>query len=78
MKVLLFTHEQDIDGIGCAILARKAFTDVNYIPCKTFAITSEVSNNVLGILSFNFVETFSPAEVYPKSPFVKDLTQEKY
>ena len=28
MKVLLFTHSQDIDGMGCALLANKAFKDI--------------------------------------------------
>ena len=27
MKVLLFTHEQDIDGMGCALLAKELFGD---------------------------------------------------
>ena len=40
MKVLLFTHEQDIDGIGSAILGRIAFSDFCYVPCKTFEIDS--------------------------------------
>ena len=40
MKVLLFTHEQDIDGIGSAILGKIAFSDFCYVPCKTFEIDS--------------------------------------
>ncbi len=42
MKVLLFTHKQDIDGMGCAILARIAFKDLEIVPCKTFEITTKV------------------------------------
>ncbi len=42
MKVLLFTHSQDIDGAGCAVLATEAFSDVKIIPTKTFDITSNV------------------------------------
>jgi len=38
MKVLLFTHEQDIDGIGSVILGREAFGELDYVPCKTFEI----------------------------------------
>lgn len=38
MKVLLFTHEQDIDGMGSAILGKLAFKDFTYVPCKTFEI----------------------------------------
>ena len=38
MKVLLFTHEQDIDGIGSAVLGSLAFKNFHYVPCKTFEI----------------------------------------
>ena len=30
MKVLLFTHMSDIDGMGNAVLAKLAFENVNY------------------------------------------------
>lgn len=30
MKVLLFTHEQDIDGMGNIILAKQASTNLDY------------------------------------------------
>lgn len=42
MKILLFTHEQDIDGMGNVILAEQAFSQLDYVPCKTFEITSKV------------------------------------
>ncbi len=42
MKVLLFTHSQDIDGIGCAILAKAAFGEYTLVPTKTFDITKNV------------------------------------
>lgn len=40
MKVLLFTHEQDIDGMGSVILGNLVFKDFHYVPCKTFEIDS--------------------------------------
>lgn len=45
MKVLLFTHSQDIDGIGCIAIAKEAFSrdELTYVPCKTFDITSKVN-----------------------------------
>lgn len=46
MKVLLFTHEQDIDGMGCVIIGKEAFKDLVYIPCKTFEITDKVNEYV--------------------------------
>ena len=40
MKVLLFTHEQDIDGMGSVIIGNEAFEELDYVPCKTFEIDS--------------------------------------
>ncbi len=42
MKVLLFTHSQDIDGMGCAVLGHYAFSEITVVPTKTFEITSNV------------------------------------
>lgn len=43
MKVLLFTHKNDIDGMGNVILARLAFNDVSYELCGTFDLTEAVN-----------------------------------
>ena len=42
MKVLLFTHKNDIDGMGNAILAQLAFEKVDYVLCGTFDLTQSV------------------------------------
>ena len=42
MKVLLFTHKNDIDGMGNAILAQLAFEQVDYELCGTFDLTESV------------------------------------
>ena len=44
MKVLLFTHKNDIDGIGNVILSKLAFTNIDYIPCETFALKQKVKD----------------------------------
>lgn len=43
MKVLLFTHKNDIDGMGNAVLAKLAFDEVDYVLCGTFDLTKNVS-----------------------------------
>lgn len=43
MKILLFTHKSDIDGMGNAVLAKLAFKEVNYVLCETFNLQKEVS-----------------------------------
>ena len=30
MKIFLFTHSQDIDGLGCCFLAKQAFNNVEF------------------------------------------------
>ena len=44
MKVLLFTHKNDIDGMGNVILAQLAFKEVDYVLCGTFDLTKSVEN----------------------------------
>ena len=36
MKALVFTHKNDIDGMGNAVLAKLAYKNVDYILCGTF------------------------------------------
>ncbi len=43
MNVLLFTHKSDIDGMGNAVLAKLAFSDVDYVLCETFNLQNEIS-----------------------------------
>ena len=43
MKVLLFTHKNDIDGIGNVVLSKLAFDEVDYELCGTFDLVDAVS-----------------------------------
>ena len=43
MKVLIFTHRSDIDGMGGAVLAKLAFSKVDYVLCETFNLQDEIS-----------------------------------
>ena len=43
MKVLLFTHKSDIDGMGNAVLAKLAFDEVEYVLCETFNLQNEIN-----------------------------------
>ncbi len=43
MKVLIFTHKSDIDGMGGAILAKLAFESVDYVLCETFNLQNEIT-----------------------------------
>ena len=43
MKILLFTHKNDIDGMGSVVLSKLAFNSVDYILCETFDLNYKVS-----------------------------------
>lgn len=42
MKILLFTHEQDIDGLGSACLAEVANLEYDLVLCKTFELDEKI------------------------------------
>ncbi len=42
MKILLFTHKSDIDGMGNVILTKLAFDEVDYVLCETFNLQEEI------------------------------------
>lgn len=42
MKVLIFSHKSDIDGMGGVILAKLAFKEVDYVLCETFNLKEEI------------------------------------
>ena len=46
MKVLLFTHEQDIDGMGSIIIAKQIFKEFDYVTCKSGEINQKVEETI--------------------------------
>lgn len=46
MKVLLFTHEQDIDGLGCAVLADNSSIEYKLVLCKTFELDEKIKGEL--------------------------------
>ena len=44
MKVLLFTHKNDIDGMGNAVLGKLAYKNLDYELCGTFELTEKVES----------------------------------
>lgn len=58
MKVLLFTHEQDIDGMGNAILGKLAFEKFDFITCKTFEINKKVQETIANGSIYNYDKVF--------------------
>ena len=42
MKVLVFSHKSDIDGMGGIVLANLSFDEVDYVLCETFNLQEEI------------------------------------
>ncbi len=62
MKVLLFTHIADIDGMGSAILAKTLFEQVDVVYCNTFDLAKNINENLKRIKDYDevFVTDLSP------------------
>lgn len=43
MKILIFTHKSDIDGMGGVVLSKVAFNYVDYVLCETFELENEIN-----------------------------------
>ena len=46
MKVLLFTHGSDIDGMGSIIISKNFFDDVNYHFCERNDLDNQIINSI--------------------------------
>lgn len=75
MKVLLFTHEQDIDGMGSIIIGKQAFEEFDYITCKTFEVNEKVNktieNNSIYKYDFIFV-----TDICIKEPLLGEIAHD--
>ena len=58
MKILLFTHKNDIDGIGNAILAKLTFNSVEYILCGTFDLKQKVNEFITNKKIYEYEKIF--------------------
>lgn len=58
MKVLLFTHKSDIDGMGNAVLAKLPFDEVDYVLCETFNLQNEVAKYYGGGSIYGYDKVF--------------------
>ena len=66
MNALMFTHGSDIDGLGCAVLMQKAFSNSRYIPCEH----NNVNENFLKLLESGDVHNYDKI-------FITDITLSK-
>jgi uncharacterized protein len=55
MKVLLFTHEADIDGVNCVVLAKLAFDDVEYVLCDYKKHKEEIRKRMIDFDRYDYI-----------------------
>lgn len=76
MKILLFTHEQDIDGMGSIIIASQAFSSFDYITCQTFEVNQKVKETIDNgkIYDYDFIYV---TDICIKEPLLKQISNDK-
>lgn len=77
MKVLLFTHEQDIDGMGNVILCKKAFDDFDYITCKTFEVNAKVQATIDDKSIYTY-DAIYVTDICIKEPLLSFINNDEY
>lgn len=74
MKILLFTHSQDIDGIGCALLASIVFDNPTIVPTKTFDINKNVNEYIKTGKIYNYDKIYV-TDLCIKEPLLKEINE---
>ncbi len=58
MRVKLFSHGADPDGLGCVILAKLIFSNVDFTLCKDPQELNEYYNNLFFLMSIKIMIKF--------------------
>lgn len=76
MKILLFTHEQDIDGMGSIIIGKQLFKDFDYVTCKTFEVNQKVSETISNgsIYNYDFIYV---TDICIKEPLLTQINSDE-
>lgn len=76
MKVLLFTHKSDIDGMGSVVLSKLAFKKVEYVLCETFNLDNEIEKyfNLGTIYSYDKIFI---TDLYPKKNTMNKIEKDE-
>lgn len=76
MKILLFTHEQDIDGMGSIIICKQTFEDFYYITCKTFEVNQKVNETIINgsIYNYDFIYV---TDICIKEPLLTQINRDE-
>lgn len=58
MKILLFTHKSDIDGIGNIILAKLAFDNIDYVLCDANSLKKMINEYLVNEKIYQYDQIF--------------------
>lgn len=75
MKVLIFSHISDIDGMGGVVLAKLAFLDVDYVLCETFNLSDYIKMKINDGSIYNYDEIFI-TDMWLEDPSI--ITSDEY
>ena len=76
MKILLFTHKSDIDGIGSVVLAKLAFRKVEYVLCETYKLQNEVVKYYDNGNIYDFDKVFI-TDLWLEEPIISKIASDK-
>ncbi len=76
MKVLLFTHEQDIDGMGNVLLCSQAFDDFDYVTVKTFEVNAKVGAKIEDGSIYDYDYVFV-TDICIKEPLLRQISEDE-
>ena len=76
MKVLLFTHEQDVDGLGCASLAETAKIEYKLVLSKTFELDEKI-NTTLDKEDISSYDKIIVTDLCPKEETLKMIAKDE-
>lgn len=67
-KVIIFSHESDIDGMGCVILAKLAFKDIDYVLAPNVEKLELIFRNYLNDGSLNNYDRIYVTDLALRNP----------
>ena len=76
MKILLFTHKIDIDGMGCAILGKLAFDNIDIVYCDTFEINQQIQKYLDNSSIYNYDKIYV-TDLCIKQPLISFFAEDK-
>ncbi len=76
MKVLLFSHKSDIDGLGSVVLAKLVFQKLDYVLCEAYNLDKEIEKYYNNNLIYSYDRIFI-TDLWLKEPMLSKVANDK-